>query len=68
MEKSEKPYEKYSGKFDANIYIDPVKACHQHIKNNLIKLFSANSDLLIDIGSGRGHDYSSWGKNMELKK
>jgi SAM-dependent methyltransferase len=53
----------YSGKFNVNADTEPVKACHQIIKNNIIQQFSKNCDILLDIGSGRGHDYEAWQQN-----
>lgn len=60
-------YDKYSGKFDLNIYTEPVKKCHQIIKNFIIQKYSHNINTLIDIGSGRGHDYEAWLK-ANIKK
>lgn len=56
-------YNKYSGLFKANEYTNLVKMCHQYIKDNIIHTYSNNINLLIDIGSGRGHDYSAWLSN-----
>jgi SAM-dependent methyltransferase len=55
-----KSYNNYTGKFTVNLYTEPVKKCHQIIKNFIITKFSNNIYLLIDIGSGRGHDYDYW--------
>lgn len=62
-----KSYDNYSGKFNLNNYTEPVKRCHQYIKNFIINRFSKNIDLLIDIGSGRGHDYEAW-HDVNIKK
>lgn len=60
-------YDKYQGKVIKNENTEPIKECHQIIKNIIINLFSINSKLLIDIGSGRGHDYSAW-LNANIKQ
>jgi len=62
-----KSYDLYQGKFKSNSETDLVKHCHQIIKNLIIHNFSNNIDILIDIGSGRGHDYEAWVKN-KIKK
>jgi SAM-dependent methyltransferase len=64
---TDKSYDKYSGTFNVNIYTDPVKACHQKIKNFIIGEYASNIEKLIDIGSGRGHDYDAW-KDANIKK
>jgi SAM-dependent methyltransferase len=63
MESINKPYDAYQGKFTYNNLTEPVKHCHQLIKNFIINKFSNNIKLLIDIGSGRGHDYEAWKEN-----
>lgn len=60
-------YDLYQGTFESNEITQYVKQCHQFIKNFIIAQFSNNIDLLIDIGSGRGHDYEAWVQN-NIKK
>lgn len=67
MESTDRPYDSYQGKFNYNELTEPVKHCHQLIKNFVINKFSRNIELLIDIGSGRGHDYEAWKEN-NIKK
>ena len=60
------PYTKYTGKFISTNYTEPIKQCHQIIKNFIINTYSHNVESLIDIGSGRGHDMSAW-KEANIK-
>lgn len=66
-ESSAKSYDMYQGKFQHNTNTALVKSCHQIIKNLIIKKHASNINLLIDIGSGRGHDYEAWHEN-NIKK
>ena len=66
-ESSAKSYDMYQGKFQHNTNTALVKSCHQIIKNLIIKKYASNINLLIDIGSGRGHDYEAWHENNIAK-
>lgn len=67
MNSIDRPYDSYQGKFNYNELTEPVKHCHQLIKNFIIHKYSNDIQLLIDIGSGRGHDYEAWKEN-NIKK
>lgn len=66
-DKLSKSYDLYQGKFQSNSDTEIIKYCHQIIKNLIINTYSNNINLLIDIGSGRGHDYDAWFEN-KIKK
>lgn len=53
-------YEKYSGKFQKKDIVKNFKYFHGRVKEYHIKNYCSNSDLLIDIGSGRGVDARHW--------
>ena len=53
-------YNKYTGSFTPSNITDPVKQCHQLMKNFIINKYSSNINILVDIGSGRGHDMKAW--------
>lgn len=59
-------YTKYTGKFTPSNITEPVKRCHQLIKNFIINKYSNNINTLVDIGTGRGHDVKAW-NNANIK-
>lgn len=55
-------YEKYKGKWERKGIVANLKRFHNKVKEYYLREYCANSDLLIDVGSGRGNDADYWVK------